>query len=243
MIMQLEAGLASGAGPYANGCANSVWTDLSGNSNSAALTFAVCNAGDGWQGANSTLSPSNLNFNADFSSAVVPDAASVRDLGPMTATLWINRATNQDGAFLYKSDNNGSAGWWFDLTHVTFSGFGFAIVHSGTNIRRYTTVKPPLNTWVHVAASWDGTSSSSGVHVYQNGTEVTYDAADISATGNHTTDAGQPLQIGTGDSGVNNYFVGSIASVIIYPRALTVAEIKTNCQVQQATYGVNTCAP
>src|SRR4029453_12276095 len=76
----------------------------------------------------------------------------------------------------------------------------------------------PLNTWVHVAATYDGAT----LRTFVGGQQV----AATSASGAIATST-EPLRIG-GNSIWGEYFSGAIDEVRIYNRALTAAEIQTD---------------
>jgi hypothetical protein len=73
----------------------------------------------------------------------------------------------------------------------------------------------PLNTWTHVAMTYDGTT----LRLFVNGLQVR-----ASVVGGPMPVSGQPLRIG-GNSVWGEYFRGMIDEVRIYNRALTAAEI------------------
>lgn len=80
-----------------------------------------------------------------------------------------------------------------------------------------------LNTWTHVAATWDGTT----VRLYVNGV---LDNTPTARAAPITTDT-RPVYLG-GRTGSTDVLAGSIDDVRFYSRALTVAEIG---QIMQAT--------
>jgi hypothetical protein len=76
----------------------------------------------------------------------------------------------------------------------------------------------PLNTWTHLAVTYDGAM----MHFYVNGNET----ATKSVTGAIQTNS-NPLRIG-GNVPYGQYFQGSIDEVRVYGRALSQAEIRTD---------------
>jgi len=76
----------------------------------------------------------------------------------------------------------------------------------------------PINTWPHLAATYDGAT----MRLYVNGVQVSSRAQ----TGAIVTST-NPLQIG-GDSIYGQYFTGRIDEVRVYNRALNVAQIQSN---------------
>jgi hypothetical protein len=76
-----------------------------------------------------------------------------------------------------------------------------------------------LNTWTHLAATYDATNGQS---LYVNGVQV----ANAAASGNMITSIGS-LRIG-GNSIFGEYFVGTIDEVRVYNRALSQTEIQAD---------------
>jgi hypothetical protein len=76
----------------------------------------------------------------------------------------------------------------------------------------------PLNTWTHLAATYDGTA----LRLYENGTQV----ATVAQTGAITTSTGA-LRIG-GNNIWSEWFAGQIDDVRIYDHALTASDIQAD---------------
>jgi len=89
---------------------------------------------------------------------------------------------------------------------------------SGTDYEAAATSVLPLNTWSHIAVTYDGTT----VRTYVNGTQVATKA--ISGSINSST---APLRFG-GDSVWGEYFNGLIDEVRVYSTALTAAQVTTD---------------
>jgi hypothetical protein len=91
----------------------------------------------------------------------------------------------------------------------------------------------PLNTWTHLAATYDGTT----LRLFVNGTQ----AATRALTGSLITSAGA-LRIG-GNSLWGEFFKGRIDEIRIYNRALSVAEIQADMKTAVAAAAVVTTPP
>jgi hypothetical protein len=107
------------------------------------------------------------------------------------------------------------------------TGTGQVVVW-GWNNNQYiwTTTAPSLNTWFHVAWTWDGTTHS----LYINGTVVNTSTATPAQTGTYITFIanGYPNTTNTGASGpTNETGNASIDDWRLYSRALTAAEVQT----------------
>src|SRR5438045_7067833 len=92
----------------------------------------------------------------------------------------------------------------------------------------------PLNTWTHLAATYDAVTGQS---LYVNGVQV----ANTSTTGNMITSIG-PLRIG-GNSIFGEYYVGTIDDVRVYNRALSQTEIMTDMNTPVGTQGACVLSP
>jgi hypothetical protein len=93
-----------------------------------------------------------------------------------------------------------------------------ARVHTAAAADLPGTAALPVNTWSHLAATYDG----SLLRLYVNGAQV----AQQPVTGPIRTDGGA-LRIG-GNGLLNQVFSGQIDEVRIYSRALTAAQIQTD---------------
>src|SRR5207248_1621486 len=95
---------------------------------------------------------------------------------------------------------------------------GGATWGSGSHWTIYGTAALPVNSWSHVAVTYDGAS----LRLYVNGTQV----ASQAQTGNLITST-NPLQIG-GDSTYGQFFQGTIDEVRVYNVALTATQIQSD---------------
>ncbi len=97
----------------------------------------------------------------------------------------------------------------------------------GTHVEVLSTTTLPLDTWIHVAGTWDGTTA----RIFVDGIEESsapYSLGMIDGT--------KPLYIGTDDGSdpPGNYnFDGSIDDVYIYNRALSASEVFTLATVPE----------
>ena len=90
---------------------------------------------------------------------------------------------------------------------------------ANTNRTVTGTSKLPLNTWTHVASTYDGAT----FRLYVNGVQV----SSLATTGDITVTT-DPLRIGGTTALSAQYFMGLIDEVRIYNKALTQAEIQTD---------------
>jgi uncharacterized protein (TIGR02145 family) len=167
-----------------------------------------------------------LNFNGTSTYVNAGTGASVNNLNAATWSAWVKLTNQNQGFYFYKSDNDAAAGWFLGIR--TGYGIGMDVVWSGSSdVRKYTTTIPPANTWFHIAATWNGGSTSDSVLVYINGKEITYTTSD-NGNGSHGDDSALPLYMGYGGSTTpGGYFNGVMDEAKIYPFVLTADEIKT----------------
>jgi chitodextrinase len=182
--------------------------DGSGNGNTGTIS------GAGWIATGKFGSA--LAFNGASARVTVSDAASLQLTTGMTLEAWVfPTATptgwrqvvgkNVDAYYLTASSSQANrpavGGTWIAGNQNTF----------GTSVL-------PVNTWTHLAATFDGST----VRLFVNGSQV---ASQAQTTPLATTNG--TLQIG-GDSFPNEYFAGYIDEVRVYSSALSAAEIQTD---------------
>ena len=91
----------------------------------------------------------------------------------------------------------------------------------------YSTTTVNTGAWFHGVATYDG----SNVRIYINGNLESTNAR----TGNITSGA---KNIGSNSGGSSEYFNGTIATVKVYDRALSAAEVKQNFNAHRSRYGI-----
>ncbi|MFA5797010.1 MAG: LamG-like jellyroll fold domain-containing protein [Candidatus Woesearchaeota archaeon] len=179
-------------------------------------------------GCNYTLGKygSGITFDGVNDLVNVSNPTSLNNLGPATWSMWVNRnSLTNYGALMYKSDSNVNAGWWIDFRSDNGGELGINIVHSTTNIRRYTNASIlGVGQWFNLVITWTNVSSYTAVNMYINGVETAY-SWNTTPAGNHLSDAAEPLTIGYGKAITGGYFNGSIDEVMIWNRNLSASEI------------------
>jgi glucose/arabinose dehydrogenase/predicted phage tail protein len=204
-VPNLPPGLV-GAWPFGEG-AGATTADVSGNGNRGTIDRATWTP-HGRHG-------SALGFNGENSTVRVPASASLDLSSAMTMSAWIQPTASQSS---WRSIVQKEADAYF--LHGSSDGplrpAGGGTVGGDVNYVSGPTAIP-VNTWTHVALSYDGAT----LRLYVNGTQVATRAAGgpIQATTN-------PLWIGSNTYGED--FQGLIDEVRIYNRALTQAEIQSD---------------
>ena len=148
--------------------------------------------------------------------AVVPaslPSSSLNITGPITVAAWIQPTAIQTQRIVARL--TGSAGYEFFLTQPSPSPVSFRI-NNQYRLNSNSTYPTDGTTWMHVAATWDG----SNMRMYINGVLETTGAqtvAPVASTDN--------LGIGATSAGTNNFY-GRLDDVRMYNRALTLSEIQ-----------------
>jgi uncharacterized repeat protein (TIGR01451 family) len=198
----------------------------------ASGTTVADQSGNGHTGtiANGTWTTSGkygqaLQFNGSSTKISIPDATDLHLSTAMTLEGWVNPSavTSAWRDLIYKGNDD-----LYLMATTTQSGrpagggtFG------GTNVTLAGTSTLPLNTWTHVATTYDGAT----LVLYVNGTQV----SSVPRTGALTTSI-SPLEIG-GDSVFGQYFQGMIDEIRIYNVALPPSQIQADMNAPLGSSG------
>jgi hypothetical protein len=161
-----------------------------------------------------------LSFNGTNSYVSAADANDLDLTNGMTLEAWVNPLSLTSGGWNMIVMKEGSA---TTLAYSLYANDGnpwpSITVRVGTADREAIgTSALPLNTWTHLAATYDGAN----LRLYVNGVQV----GVLAQTGNMLVST-RTLRIG-GNSVWGEYFDGTIDDVRIYNRALTATEIQTD---------------
>ena len=186
--------------------------DSSGNGNNASILNTT--SGVTWVQGKDGLAL-NLNGNTNRF-ATIPSNSSLNMTGAITISAWIRTTGLTGKRILSKGGPDG-----YELGVFTNGKFEFRINResSGSTYRLYSIQNYPTDgtTWMHVAATFDGTKSN----IYINGIKdnsATYAPAIIKTNSTE-------LQIGARSS--INRWLGDLDDVKLYNRALSEVEINT----------------
>lgn len=207
--------------------AGTVANDFSGNNNHGTLVNGpVWNASGKFGSA--------ISFDGSNDLVNIADAASLDLTNGMTLEAWVNptvltgfrnviskeRTTN---AFAYVLSANNNA------SNVNNQRPNSRIRTGSTNRTVNGNVKLPLNTWTHIASTYDGAN----FRFFINGVQV----SSIAATGNIPITTNM-LRIGGSPNLGAQYFAGLIDEVRIYNRALSQSEIQLDMNIAVGSDGV-----
>ena len=184
-------------------------SDASGNGNAGVITGASWNTGGRFGGA--------LSFNGTSNWVTVSDAATLDLTTGMTLEAWIKPSALANWRTVLMKEN-GAAGFAYALYASDTASHSSGWIRRTSDVDATATSVLPLNTWSHLAATYDGAT----LRLFVNGTQV----ATRASTG-ATVISASPFRIG-GNSVWGEYFAGLIDEVRIYNRALTAAQIATD---------------
>jgi hypothetical protein len=183
--------------------------DLSGNANSGTITGAT------W--ATSGKTGGALSFNGTSNYVQVADSNSLDLTTGMTLEAWVNPSALGTSwrTLLFKAQGAGMVYSLYANQDTTRP-----IAQVGINGEKDVigTAALPLNTWSHLAATYDG----SALRLYVNGTL----AATTAVTGNIPVSTGV-LRLG-GNAVWGEWYGGLLDDVRVYNRALSASEISTD---------------
>jgi hypothetical protein len=193
--------------------------DASGNSLTATISGAAWSAGGRFGTA--------LAFNGANSSVTVSDT-SVLDLTTgMTLEAWVKPTALSNWTTVVLKETPGGLAYALYASDNTGRPPATYVNRAGADVGIAGTAALPLNTWTHLAGTYDGAT----LRLYVNGVQVSSRAV----TGSISVSA-SPLRFG-GNAVWGEYFAGLIDEVRVYNRALTAAEIQGDMNVPVGTQG------
>lgn len=147
---------------------------------------------------------------------------------PFTLSLWIRAAAYEEWNVLAHRTqaalDAGSRGYELSIQDGHLVA-GLTHMWPENAVRVVTEHRVPLDEWVHVAMTYDGSSRARGVHVYMNGEEASVDVVRDNLTRNITyerVDVHLTLGYRFRDTGFKD---GLVDAFRVYDRALTPLEI------------------
>ncbi|HET6994681.1 MAG TPA: Ig-like domain-containing protein, partial [Chitinophagaceae bacterium] len=191
--------------------------DNSGNNNNGTLTN-----GPTWSAAGKFGAAVSFDGTDDYIN--IPDANSLDLTTGMTIEAWVN-PTNVTGykTVICKENSTNNLAYVLSANNNTSGAANQrpnARIRSGSTTTTITgTNKLVLNTWAHLACTYDGTT----LRYYQNGVQV----ATVAVTASMTVTT-NPLRIGGSVALGAQYFAGLIDEVRVYNRALSATEIQAD---------------
>ena len=189
--------------------------DIQGNNNGTLRNGAGFGVGEVGQA---------FSFNGSSQDVSIGDPASLKLTTGMTIDAWVYPTSTPGGLV-------GVLTKWHQDFSLDSMADSYALFLNGSQVSAYIHLSDgneanvaggsvPVNTWTHVAATYD---AATGVFTaYVNGVSVS--SATISALNIFATDA--PVDLGSeADDGSGRYFPGLIDEVEVFNRALTAGEV------------------
>ena len=174
-----------------------------------------------WQTGPAQFASNSLNFDGIDDVVTIPDNNSLDITAAITLEAWVY-ATKNTGIqnVVSKSSQSINTGYIFPRSD---NGWASAVMylHIGGGWRQLSATYPSLNTWNHLAATYDGTT----MRVYINGTQ----AASAAQTGAITANT-NALALGN-QPGYSEFFGGTVDEVRVWNVARTAGEISTNMNI------------
>lgn len=160
-----------------------------------------------------------LSFNGLSSWVTVEDAASLRLTTGMTLSAWVNPATVANWrSVVGKELSAGGVSYLLYAANDNSVPSGWAKISAEGHARANGVSPLPVNTWSHLAFTYDGAA----LRLFVNGQQTAQTAHSESLNND-----GSPLRIG-GNAIWGEYFSGLIDEVRIYNRAQSATEIQTD---------------
>jgi hypothetical protein len=206
---------------------NGVVRDNSGNGNNANLSniatstfFVPGKIGQGF------------NFDGSNDALNAGSAAVLDNLSAMTLSVWVklNSYGAGGGGYLINKGDNNSGGHGWSLSVSQSNGLiTFTARYNTTSLLSQgaanTFSLSDMNKWVHIMVTWDGSANSaSGVHIYKNGSEISY-SSQVNGSSSYLSDAADNLNIGDGGLISGRQSNGIFDDVRIYNRVLSAREL------------------
>ena len=183
-------------------------TDASGNSNSGTAASTTWSSSGKYGKA--------LSFNGTSSRVTIPDTASLHLSSAMTLEAWVrpSAVTNKWRDVIEKGNDN----YYLEATSNKSSRPAGGAIIGGSTAEASGTTALAVNTWTHLAATYDG----SALRLYVNGnlTRTTAKTGAITASTGALTIGSDPFY--------GQYFAGLIDEIRIYNIALTQAQIQSD---------------
>ncbi|KKM85160.1 hypothetical protein LCGC14_1291820 [marine sediment metagenome] len=204
--------------------AGGVTPDSSGAGNTGAITGAT--AGEGLRGGGYLFDGADDFINAGSDASI----DSTFD-GGGTVAAWINPSSDGEGNIgRIVSKWTSNAGWLVGVASEAASKVKLELYYffSGDDGHwRTTNTEIDINTWTHVAFTYNSDAVGNDPVFYVNGSVVSITEV-VTPTGTRQSDAAQNLRIGNNSVDTDNTFDGSIDEVMVFNELRTKAQIQAD---------------
>ena len=214
LILNLDAG-----NPFSYAGSGTTWYDTSGNANNGTIanspTFDTSNEGI-------------ITFNGT-NHRVTSFSTQISGTGSRTINCFFKVTKTARSGLCGIRDVNTLSGWVFTVNRTTTGNLTY--FHTGGSIIEIA-AGISTNVWYNGCVTYD--SSSATAILYLNGVQIGSPVTSFSAM----TSSSFNGVIGSEDNAFNDSFGGSIASIQIYNRALSAAEVLQNYNATKSRFGL-----
>lgn len=162
----------------------------------------------------------------DWSSPRTLDSGS-----PITISMWVrpDRITTNNQIMFDASVNNGNEQGLYlsNPGNVGSGAISLTLGGSTPGFRTSSNNALVISTWNHVLATWDGNTNMTGVHIYVNGVETTYQAIQAAVSPNSASGL---WSVGGAINSDTYNFDGKIAQVAVWDSVLNLNAIYSLAQ-------------
>lgn len=148
-----------------------------------------------------------------------------------TCSVWIFPTADTNSPTVFTLQNGAS--------YIELDSAAGVVIGNYQNAFSVGTIVATLNTWNHVAFTYNGNTDQS-VRIYVNGVLDSGATVTPGNASNVLPSNGYPIYIGSWIGPPSFNFIGKIAELSLFCRALSAAEIK---QIYQSTIGLNPAMP
>jgi hypothetical protein len=195
------------------------WADLSGRGNNGELVNGVKESGDNL---------GSLVFDGTNDYIDCGNSSSLTITDNITVSIWVRRTSyNSNISTLIRRNSYDSYAFQLGPSSPTI----WWKINTGPSTWAQTaTTSLNLNEWANIVGTYD----KSTMRLYKNGVQV----QTLSETASINYSVSDNLIIGRDDPVSGRYFIGNIAQVSIYNRALTASEIQQNFNANRSRFGI-----
>lgn len=166
-----------------------------------------------------------LVFNATTTVVTLPVSKFLDGVSPLTICCYCYPISQGEGGLgrFFDKPNFGSMAFGNAPDNIFFSRTGASATAAQRNSAASSMT---YNRWQSIVATWDGSVTGTNIHLYVDGTELSYLSA-TDATAPLVNDAGTALSIGNRASDTARTFDGYMAYQAWWNRVLNTSEIRT----------------
>jgi hypothetical protein len=215
------------------------WFDISGNAINQTLVNSPTFSSNVNTGGRITYNGTN-NYTTSTPNSLLNFCNSTNDL-PFSSCGWYYINSSANYFSLYNKGDNGNGAqesYWAFVASSTLYVVLYDTIGANQTLC-FTTTNVPTNQWVHLSCTYSGTGGNSGIKLYINGV---LQPTNISGGGTYTRMRVQSTGLFVGSFGSVGVYAaiksnGSYASLQIYNRELSAAEVLQNYSADAMRFG------